>query len=372
MSADEANDMMAKVELQMTSQNIVNIMSTEDFSKFAASDLGEAIKRVSGVSVVGGKYAVVRGLGDRYVSSTLNGLPIASPDPDKQAIQLDLFPSGLFEAIEVTKSYTPDQPATSTAGIDLKIKDLPEELFFKVSVSGGYHSDATGNEDFLTTGRVTGSDQWANAADARGLPRSARDFPDDLYRNLWKRDGPPRGGAVSREQRAIAISQAQAITDSLGRSNHAFGEAPEPDYGFKASAGDSFEVFDEIRLGVFGGVNYSRKARIVEDGVYYRGQGAANGPSSLTPEVIVDPLRAVGYEDKVIDRSERTSALSWLVGTGVDIAEMHDIRVHRMNLSLSEDANSRLVGTVKNEKPFSEDGDVFDSDFSESLLYAER
>lgn len=128
VTADEANEMMLKLDLMMNSDALLNVMSSEDFSKYAASDISDAVKRVSGVSVEGGRYATVRGLGDRYVTTTLNGLPIASPDPDRLAVQLDLFPTALIDTIKVTKTFTPDQIGTSTGGIDMQTKTVPDEF----------------------------------------------------------------------------------------------------------------------------------------------------------------------------------------------------------------------------------------------------
>ena len=65
-------------------------LSSENF-KVGVGDLASAVKRAPGVSLQGGKYVYVRGLGDRYTKSILNGLDIPSLDPDRNTIQMDLF-----------------------------------------------------------------------------------------------------------------------------------------------------------------------------------------------------------------------------------------------------------------------------------------
>ena len=65
------------------SDQMINTLSAEEFSKFAATDVGDAIKRIAGVNVVEGQFAIIRGLEDRYSSTLFNSAPIPSPDPNK-------------------------------------------------------------------------------------------------------------------------------------------------------------------------------------------------------------------------------------------------------------------------------------------------
>lgn len=371
VTAEEANDLMMKLELSMNSDSILSVMSSEDFSKYAASDIGDAVKRVSGVSVVGGKYAVIRGLGDRYVWTTMNGLPIASPDPDKQAVQLDLFPSSLFESIEVTKTFTPDQSATATGAINLRLKSLPEEFFMNVSTSVGFHSIATGNDKFLVNDRGNSRDQFAMGADKRGLPDQAKVFPDALSKPVNVLPF-PIPGTVTQAQRNAAATEAEAITDKIGRSFHNYGNAPGPDYGVKFSFGNVHDFKEDVRFGYFGGLNYSQKFRMVEDADYFRSSTESSGSATLSPENFVDPGVAVGYKNQSLTESTATSVLSWLVGLGLEIGEDHSFSISRLDLRQSEDENVRLIGEVYSDFPFSSDADLLDTEISESLRYTER
>ena len=139
VSAEVVGDMMNNLELRLESDEIVNLMSAEDLSKFAASDVADALKRVAGVNVVEGQFAIIRGLEDRYSSTTYNGAPIPSPDPDSQSVQLDLFPSDIVSNIDIGKSFTPRSPANSAGGsIDIVTHDYPEELTAKISLGAGF------------------------------------------------------------------------------------------------------------------------------------------------------------------------------------------------------------------------------------------
>ena len=381
VAAEEANNIMLQLELTMNSDSILSVMSSEDFSKFAASDIGDAVKRVSGVSVVGGKYAVIRGLGDRYVWTTMNGLPIASPDPDKLAVQLDLFPSSWFESIAVSKTFTPDQSATATGAIDLKLKSLPDEFFMNVSTSVGFHSIATGNDKFLVNDRGGSMDQFAMGAEDRGLPDGAKEFPVDLPKpvnpDFLTNLGIINQGMITRAQKDAAVAEAVAKTDSIGRDFHNYGDAPGPDYSAKFSFGNAHDVNDRIRAGYFGGLNYSRKFRMVEEADYFRSATETSGTATLSPENFVDPDVAIGYRNQSRTEATATSVLSWLVGFGLEIGEDHQFSLSRLDLRQSENENVRLIGDVYNEYPFSkdsedEDPDSLDTEIAETLRYTER
>lgn len=86
----------------------------------------EASKRVTGVSIEGGKYVYVRGLGDRYSKSTLNGLDIPGLDPDRNSLQMDIFPTALIDNITVSKNFLPNMPADFAGGLlNIETKDFP-------------------------------------------------------------------------------------------------------------------------------------------------------------------------------------------------------------------------------------------------------
>ena len=113
--------------------------------------LDQAIKRVSGASVVGGKYVYVRGLGERYSAVRLNGAALPSADPDRRAVNMDLFPASMLDQIVTTKSFTPDRPGDFTGGsIDIGTKSFPDRLTMSASTTLSYNTQATWNDHFLT------------------------------------------------------------------------------------------------------------------------------------------------------------------------------------------------------------------------------
>ena len=146
---------------------IVQKIGAQELSRKGLSNVAEGVSKIAGVSMVGNKNVFVRGLGDRYNNTTLNGLPIPSTNPDLKLIPLDIFPTSVVKNIGVTKSYSPELYGDFSGGsIDIVTKDYPDQGFFKVGLSSGYNSITTG-KDFYTTQRsllnVAGFDRGERA-----------------------------------------------------------------------------------------------------------------------------------------------------------------------------------------------------------------
>ena len=134
----------------------------------------EAAKRVTGVSIEGGKYVYVRGLGDRYSKTTLNQVDIPGLDPDRNTIQMDIFPTALVNNIVVSKNFTAEMPADFTGGLlNIETKDFPDDKILSVSASLGYNPQMNLNGDFLSYSGG-GTDFLGFDDGTRDLPAGAR------------------------------------------------------------------------------------------------------------------------------------------------------------------------------------------------------
>lgn len=137
--------------LQKKSDNIQDGISSQEMSRYSVSDAAGAMKKVTGATVSGGKYIYIRGLGDRYSLTQLNGLVIPSADPYRNGAQLDLIPANLLENIITSKTFTPDMPGSFTGGsVNLETKSFPEQFFFTVKASGSFNQQSNLNNNFLT------------------------------------------------------------------------------------------------------------------------------------------------------------------------------------------------------------------------------
>jgi outer membrane receptor protein involved in Fe transport len=133
---------------RMDSDELINTLNAAELSKFAASDVADALRFVPGVNVVQGQFAVIRGLEDRYNSTLYNGAPMPSPDPDSQSVQLDLFPSDIVSNLVVAKTFAPDSPSNTSGGMtNIITHDYPEEFEVKLSGGSGFNSNAW--KDFI-------------------------------------------------------------------------------------------------------------------------------------------------------------------------------------------------------------------------------
>ncbi|MEZ5044330.1 MAG: TonB-dependent receptor [Saprospiraceae bacterium] len=137
--------------LQKKSDKIQDGISSQEISRLGAGDAASALKKVTGTTIVDGKYVYVRGLGDRYSTTALNGTRLPSIDPYRNSAQLDLIPSNLLDNIIASKSFTPDLPGDFTGGyVNIKIKTLPERFTYGVSVSSSYNTQSAYIDNFLT------------------------------------------------------------------------------------------------------------------------------------------------------------------------------------------------------------------------------
>ena len=145
------NTETALLAIQRRAPGLLDGISTQSIKRSGDSNVGSAIKRVSGVSVEGGKHVIVRGLGDRYSKTILNGMDVPGLDPDRNSVQLDIFPTNLIDNIIVYKSFTPDLPGDFAGGmVNIVTKDFPGAKTFSVSAGGSYNPDMHLNSNFIT------------------------------------------------------------------------------------------------------------------------------------------------------------------------------------------------------------------------------
>ncbi|GAA4800704.1 TonB-dependent receptor [Litoribaculum gwangyangense] len=125
-------------------------IGSEELSNKGVSDAAGAVAKISGVSQQEGSNNVyVRGLGDRYLNTTMNGLSLPSNNINNKNIDLNLFSSDVIENISISKAYSAKFYGDFSAGnIDITSKDYTGQGFFDVALSSGANTRAVG-KDFL-------------------------------------------------------------------------------------------------------------------------------------------------------------------------------------------------------------------------------
>jgi len=148
---------------------VTDAVSAETISKAGGSDAVEAIKQVTGTTVVDGKSVFVRGLGDRYMNVRLNGSELPSTSQYNTTVQVDLFPSGLISNIVTQKTFTPDKPGNFTGGsVDIETKSFPDKPSLTFSMSTSFNPQSNLTDKYLTYD--SGSTWTGTASDTIEIP----------------------------------------------------------------------------------------------------------------------------------------------------------------------------------------------------------
>lgn len=229
-------------------------ISAESISNSGAGDAASAMKKVVGASVVGGKYVYVRGLGDRYSSTQLNGASLPSADPYRQSFQMDIIPSNLLENIVTMKTFTPDKPGDFSGGlVDITTKDFPETFSFQLSASTSYNTHTTFDDAMLPE---AGTTDWL------GFDNGKRALPDIL-------SDPNVEIPYEIRARRDADKADQLNTMSKAFSNEMIpGEKYIPvNQSYSFAIGNQFEVFSKT-FGYTASLGYSQSYSSYNDGTY--------------------------------------------------------------------------------------------------------
>jgi len=219
----------------------------------------EAAKRVTGVSIEGGKYVYIRGLGDRYTKTTLNGVDIPGLDPDKNTLQMDIFPTNLINNLLVSKNFTADMPADFTGGLmNIETKDFPQKKIMDVSFSLGYNPSMHFNSDNLTYNG--GSTDFLGFDDGtRALPDGANstNIPTPISgatqeeTNAFISSFNPELGAI-RKTSLMDVSAGIAMGNQWELKN---AKNPDKDpkmaYVFSLSYKSDYKYYDQVEYGEY-------------------------------------------------------------------------------------------------------------------------
>ncbi|MFD0835021.1 TonB-dependent receptor domain-containing protein [Mariniflexile aquimaris] len=240
------------LNLQKNSATLMDGLSIESIKKSGASSIASAIKSVPGVSVQEGKFVFVRGLGDRYTKSILNGMDIPGLDPDKNTIQMDIFPTNILENIIILKSASADLPADFTGGVvDIITKDFPSKKQMQFSVSGGFNPSMHFKDNYVN---YKGSN-----TDFLGFDDGSRALPINKLQNI---PNPAASNNSSLEPITRAFNP--TLATSTGTS--------APDFSLGFSYGNQFAVGDN-KLGVIASLDYKNTSTFYEgfeNGIYQK------------------------------------------------------------------------------------------------------
>ncbi len=229
-AADESTEQAMLIQRKQAAE-ISDSISKVEMEKNAGGDAAGALERVTGISVQDDKYVYVRGLGERYSNTTLNGSKLPTTEFDKKVVPLDLFPTKLLDNVRVSKTYSPDMSGDFAAGlVEIETLDFPTQRIFEVSVGGLSNSNTTG-ESF---GRYMGGLSF----DGKG----GQPLPSSIPDQYLARGNPFKPGFTPDELQQFGWDLIGAWTADDTAKNFIGSPYPQadPNLGFALTYGDTF------------------------------------------------------------------------------------------------------------------------------------
>lgn len=292
-----------EIALMTSKKNSASIMdgiSSARISLVGDATAVEAAKRVTGVSIEDGKYVYIRGLGDRYSKTTLNQVDVPGLDPDRNTIQMDIFPNSLIDNITVLKNFTADLPADFTGGLlNIETKDFPEERILSVSLSTAYNPDVHFNSDFLTyQGGKTdflGFDDGTRALPSRArfanIPTPVSGASEEDVSRFVQSFNPNL--AATKQTSFMDVSASFSIGDQINLGNEDTGSNSRPKLGyiFSLSYKNEHRFYDDV--------TYSDYQRFIDPEVYELRDATIQKGQIGGGNVLIGAIGGVAYKTRV-------------------------------------------------------------------------
>ena len=329
----------AIVTMQKNSSTIASGISGEEIKRSPDRNSGDVIKRVSGATIQDNKFAIIRGLSDRYNYAMVNGAVLPSTEPDRKSFAFDMFPSNLLDNIIITKTAQPDLPAEFAGGIiQLNTRDIPDKSFFNLTIGESviekasfkpYYSYQGGKKDFLGVDDGT-----------RALPSS---FPaTDSFQKL------------ANSQR-YPYSKSLPNNWALQKKKMAY-----PGQSFQFSGG-YVKDFKNIKIGTVASLSYSNSLKTIYSSRYdFNGDGttifdyddvAYSNPVTigalLNLSLLIKNDQKISFKNTFnINSDDRTT-----LRTGQNIDQLRDFHKNSFEFISSTLLSNQIIGEHLIRKP---------------------
>lgn len=253
-ASDEALDQGGIANLIEETKNsgaVLNLIGSEQIGRTGDSNAAGALRRVTGLTLVDGKYVYVRGMGERYSSSLLNGARLPSPEPGRRVVPLDLFPASILESISVQKTFTPDLWAEFGGGVvSIRTTGIPDDRYRRrlkmaFSSSFGLNTSSTFKTGLVENG---GKMDWLGFDDGfRNIPREIVNETRDII--------PEDKLGISGMPREELELLGETMTDNWMPVS----KKMPLDFGFSGSVSDKIELTEDMSMGISSSMRYSNK-----------------------------------------------------------------------------------------------------------------
>ena len=241
----------ALLQERIDDDSVRDILDAESISRMGDSTVAAALRRITGLTLVNNKFVYVRGLGERYSSTTLNGAYIPSPDLTRNVIPLDIFPASVVSGLSVQKSFSPDVTANFAGGnVDIRTSPFPDKGFnFNAELGSGWNSADDGNFYSYKGGK---DDSFGSDDGTRALPTGVMAGVDKYQANvtdqaIWD------SLKKSLNDTSIPLSEAQQINRNmalaLNRDVGVFEDDGGPDISGKVNIGHTMDIGSDLVVG---------------------------------------------------------------------------------------------------------------------------
>jgi outer membrane receptor protein involved in Fe transport len=308
-----------------TTDAVSNVVGQEQFTRSGDANIAESLKRVAGLSTVGGKYVYVRGLGERYSTTLLNGAILPSPEPINRVVPMDLFPTSVLESVLVQKTYSAAFPSEFGGGVlQMRTKKSTDEPFWNISSSVAADPNVNFKDGFTMSG---GNRDWLGYDDGFRAAPAPLQLATGNAQEL--RELSPYTGVGVSEQTL------QTIGRSFNNQYTPQVESIQPDFNIQTSLGNFHELGSNgAKVNYLASVSYDNSwdTNVIERNAY------VPGSDGLTQQ-----------EGQVYRSTENSIDMSGIFSAGLDINPYHNIRATSVLLRKTDNRVARSTGFTEAE-----------------------
>jgi TonB-dependent receptor len=245
---------------RLTDANVIDTLGADAITRLGDTTVGQVLRRLPGLTLVQDRFVYIRGLGERYSSSLLNGARIPSPDLTRNVIPLDIFPTAVVQSLRVQKSWEPSLPANFAGGnVDIRTRSIPDGFWFNVELQTAYNSLSSDN----------GLTYQGGGDDNLGTDDGTRAVSQELLRGVAGFQGSTGVQDIltylQRQDPTATVEDAELVNRQLGAQlnrNYATQSKSMPlDLNGKISIGNTWLVGNDWEIGGLVGANYQQQWR---------------------------------------------------------------------------------------------------------------
>ena len=306
----------ALVAERRQSSSVDDVIGVEEMSRSGDSDAAGALRRVTGITVVGGQFVYVRGMGERYSATLLNSQSVPSPEPERRVIPLDLFSTDVLESVVIQKTPAPDTPGEFGGGIvQLRTKSFPKERLLKVSASTGVASTAS----FQKRPSYRGG-----SLDFLGFDDGTRSLPAEI-----EAGSPLKEGNLFEE--GFTRSELAELGRLLPNNYNVTQETVPMNLGLGATYGDRFKL-GKMPAGFLASISYGNRHTFrAEEFKRFIASQTAEGGLEIN-------------NDFNIEQANQQIAGSAIFVAGAELSKGHSVKGTTLILRVTDDQTSVVTG----------------------------